>query len=49
LAFICDACRYAAVDLPLSFRNNLPPQFGQALRVEAAVLSTCVAPHLEHT
>jgi hypothetical protein len=36
---------YAALDL----RNNLLPQFGQALSVEAAVFSSCVASHLEHT
>jgi len=40
---------YAALDLPLTLRNNLLPQFGQALRVEAAVFSSWVASHLEHT
>jgi hypothetical protein len=40
---------YAALDLPLTLRNNVLPQFGQALRVEAAaVFSSWVASHLEH-
>jgi hypothetical protein len=39
---------YAALDLPLTVRNKVLPQFGQALRVEAAVFSSWVASHLEH-
>jgi hypothetical protein len=39
---------YAALDLPLTLRNNVLPQFGQALRAEAAVFSSWVASHLEH-
>jgi hypothetical protein len=40
---------YAALDLPLTLRNNVPPQFGQTLRVEAALFISWAAPHLEHT
>jgi hypothetical protein len=49
-ASVCDALSsYAVLDLPLALRNNVLPQFGQALRVEAAVFSSWVASHLEHT
>jgi hypothetical protein len=48
-ASVCDALSsYAALDLPLALRNNVLPQFGQILRVEAAVFSSWVASHLEH-
>jgi hypothetical protein len=40
---------YAALDLPVTLRNNVLPQFGQALRAEAADFSSWVASHLEHT
>jgi hypothetical protein len=40
---------YAALDLPPALRNNVPPQLGQSLSVDAALFSSWVAPHLEHT
>jgi hypothetical protein len=40
---------YTALDLPLTLRNSVLPQFGHGLSVDAAVLSSWVASHLEHT